>query len=80
MPAVKIEPSSANGFIIELYEYQGKKGDVLVGTLECNTDGKKLYIVRRENDFQDFQVIGHYYGKDRADKELPKTHSITIVV
>jgi len=77
--SVKIVPTSSNGFNIELLEWRGNEGDVVVGILECHTDGKSLYILRREKDFTKFKVIDDSSALKKP-KLLVETHSIEIRV
>jgi hypothetical protein len=61
MVMVKLVPTSANGFDIELYGFKVVNGkpvhEALLGTLECHSDGEHLYILHREKEFAKFSVI-----------------------
>jgi len=77
--SVRIVPTASNGFNIELLEWQGTKGDVVVGILECHTDGKSLYILRREKNFTKFKVIDDSSTLEKP-KLLAEIHSMEIKV
>jgi hypothetical protein len=82
MADVKVSPSAANAFSIELYGFKLVNGkpvhNALLGVIECITDGAKIHILRRENEFASFKVIDNEnYPSNRAVEPFD-THSLTL--